>query len=149
MQLERGQGGLRLAVPSHSGASGANHTSVAGGGDWYDALDRVREAAATLRAADERIRELEARYEEIMQFTIEQLKAAQKKLDAASERALAAVDRAKAADERSAADRQWLLQIQAGLEGLPQHAQGLCDVLGGLSFDDDLTEASLRARQYG
>lgn len=140
---------LRLAVSRQTDPRPVHRTSESVDSDWCSALDRVRDAAATLRAADERIRELEARYEEIMQFTVEQLKVAQKKLDASTEQALAAEDRAKAADERSAADRRWLLEIQGGLEGLPRHAQSLQDVLAGRSFDDSLTEGSGIARKYG
>jgi FtsZ-binding cell division protein ZapB len=88
--------------------------------DISSALELVHEAAAVIRAADDRVRDSEARTHTLLQRAADELKAAQARAEAAEARAQAAEARAKEAQARAEEAENWLRQIFATIsEELP------------------------------
>lgn len=84
------------------------------------ALDVVREAAASIRDADERMRASEARTDALLRRAAEEMKAAEARAQAAEARAEAAETRATEAQARAEEAENWLRQIFATIsEELP------------------------------
>lgn len=89
--------------------------------DISSALDLVREAAASIRDADDRILQSETRTHGILQRASEELKAAESRAEAAEARVKAAEARAKEAESRADEAENWLRQIFAAIsEELPK-----------------------------
>lgn len=89
--------------------------------DITQALDLVHEAAQSIKAAEERVRESDGRSQALLQRATEELKSAEARVQAAEARARTAETRAQDAEARLREAEGWLRQVFSAIsEELPQ-----------------------------
>lgn len=114
---------LRLHPASASPAHRYARPAAISPNEMSAALDLVHEAAATIRNANERIRDSEARTQALLQRAAEELKTAEARAAAAEALANAAEARAADAQQRAEEAENWLRQIFATIsQELPNRA---------------------------
>ena len=100
---------LRFAAPRKDG-EGERSASLSAHDITY-AIDLVHDAAKSIKAAEERVREGDARTQAIAQRATEELKSAEARVQAAEARARAAEARIQEAEARAHEAENWLRQI--------------------------------------
>ena len=89
--------------------------------DITQAIDLVHEAAQSIKAAEDRVREGDARTQALLERATEELKNAEARVQAAEARARTAEGRAQDADTRLREAEGWLRQVFSAIsEELPQ-----------------------------
>ncbi|TDR88007.1 hypothetical protein [Enterovirga rhinocerotis] len=118
---------LRLTPTWREGRAepGRERPSILTSRDVAAALELVHEAAASIRAADERARDGDARVQIVIRRAAEEVKAAEDRARAAEARAQLAEIRTQEAEARAEEAENWLRQIFATIsEELPRPREG-------------------------
>jgi chromosome segregation ATPase len=112
---------LRLNPNTERDRNGRN--SAFNAEDLSSALDLVHEAAAVIRAADDRIRDIETRTQTLLQHAADELKAAGTRAQAAEAQVQNLEGRLRDAETRAEEAENWLRQIFSTIsEELPARA---------------------------
>lgn len=120
-QIGRIEKVLHVAFPGREGAAAAEAPAASTGRDFASAIEIVREAAQSIRAAELRAAEAEERMDELVQRATEELRAAELRIQRSDDRARAAESRAAEAEGRLREAEDWLDRIYEVIaQELPQ-----------------------------